>query len=380
MTHSILAPSFAPVWVHCTAAPLLAMQCPEQESQDAAEGNAAHWVAAQILDAYRNGNDIPQLLGAVDPAGTLVDDDIFDSACVYAEDVMFHCNRLGQRDHLFIEQHVHADAIHREAHGTLDAAWVGPNMIVLWDFKHGHREIDHVWNWQLLTYLSGMLTLLQINGLDDQNLRIQFRIAQPRCYTSTGPIRTFEFTASDARAYLNRLRNSAEEALSDRATLTPGGHCKFCPAVHVCSAPRRVEMFGADFAGQPVPDAITANGLSFELSILKWMIPILEKRLEALETEALARQKQGEFIPGFTVDQKLGQRKFLSNPIDYGKLLGVDLTQSDKPVTGAEAERRMKAAGLDPETLLAGMVERPQLGPKLVPAKDSRAIRVFTQE
>lgn len=378
MTHSILAASFAPVWARCSAAPLMAMQAPAQETQDTREGTCSHWVAATVLRSYQTQDTLlncRMLVGSFDPDNTIVTEEIAEGAQVLVDDVLQFCNANGGLSSLWVEEKVAATSIHSECFGTMDGAWIGQTRIVVWDYKFGHREVSPIWNEQLLVYMAGIMDATRAH---DQNLTVEFRIVQPRCYTGDGPVRSFQFPATDARAHINKLRMAAEEALSERATTTPGPHCKDCPAVHRCPAVRQLVGYAADYQHSPVPDTLTPEGMSFELAMLRDLLPVLTRRLEAIETEALQR---AEFIPGFTVDRgKLGQRKFnvpFEQATEYGKLIGVDFTQSDKLVTPSEAERRLKAAGLTPD-LLDGMTVRPELGPRLVPAKDSRAVRVFS--
>ena len=383
MSHSVIAPSFAPVWAQCPAAVMMALQHPEEESQDTRDGTAAHWVASTTLELLKAGEkvDAATFAGAKDPDETFITDEIVESAEVYVRDVYDTAVRHGGLLQLEIETSTRADRINPAVFGTGDARLYLPGSarFIQWDYKHGHKEVNPVWNEQLLCYTAGAFDEYKLDGLQDQKLQVEFRIAQPRCCTTTGPIQTFAFTASDARPHFNRLRTKADEALSETPTFNPGPQCKYCPARAHCSASRQAVLFGADYLGTPIVEDISMAGLSFELSLLRWMKPILESRLEALEVEALARIQQGEFLPGFAADRKLGHRKFVGvakDVIDYGKVLGVDLSQSHKAVPPAEAERRLKDAGL-PLDCLESLVDRPVTGVKLVPADQSQIVKVF---
>lgn len=385
MAHSILPPSGASVWAHCSGQPLMALMHPEPSSQDSRDGDAAHWVAATVLQSFRDqhgslklGSD---LIGTQDPAGTLITQEIYDSAKVYVDDVLDHCNRHGGMDRLMVEHRVMIPRVHAENWGTFDCGWYAPGRLIIWDFKHGHEWIDPIWNWQLTDYLAGLLDELGVNGLADQQLQVEFRIVQPRCFITDGPVQTFVFTASDARAPINKLRSQAEAAMSGDAELVAGAHCRHCAARHVCPTLRKETMFALDYVGKPVPDVLTAEGLSFELSLIRRLRKVMEAKEEALETEATIRALNGEFIPGFTLDRRLGKRKFrgaAESVIEYGKMFGVDLSRSRDVVTPSEAERLFGANGLDPKMLEAHL-DRPVTGTKLVAAEDSQAIRVFAR-
>ena len=59
-SHEFLAMSFAPVWGHCSGAPQMAAMYPQnEETEDAREGTATHWIAEQALAADRAGKPWP---------------------------------------------------------------------------------------------------------------------------------------------------------------------------------------------------------------------------------------------------------------------------------------------------------------------------------
>jgi hypothetical protein len=359
---------------------MMVVQTPEEDSPESRDGTAAHWVAAVMLRGQGAGNG---LIGQRDPDGTLITKDILQSAEVFVNDVQSTLAKYGRRDALLIEHPVRAARIHQEVWGTLDAAWFDGSRLIVWDFKHGHAEVSPVWNEQLLCYLAGVLDYWKIDGLQDQQITVELRIVQPRCYSTSGPVRGFQFKASDARSRFNILSAAASAAWLEGAQTMPGPHCKYCPARATCPAQRNVAMFGADYAHFAIPEKLTADGLSFELQVLDWLLPQLKGRQDALVAEASVRIGGGEFIPGYVMQGGKGQRRFNmldTELLEYGKALGVDLSQSDKPVTPSEAERRCKAAGHDPAVLLAGLIDTPSTAPKLKSAADSEAVRVFSYQ
>jgi len=378
-SHAMLAPSLAPVWARCAAAPMLALQAPEDESQEARDGTAAHWVAASILRG--RGSLTETFVGRSDPDGTIITQEIYDSAEVFVQEVSSTLSATGQWDRLHIEHPIRATRIHQEVWGTLDAGWYDGTRLIIWDFKHGHAEVSPVWNEQLLCYAAGLMDYYNIDGLQDQKVTVELRIVQPRCYSAAGPVRGFQFVASDMRPRVNQLSAAAHAAWSGEGKTAPGPHCRYCPARGLCPAQKQVSMFGADYVHQAIPEPLTLEALSFELQVLDWLLPQLDARRDALAVDAMARINRGEFLPGYVLEPGQGRRRFSladADVIDFGKALGVDLSQATKPVTVAEAERRIKNAGFDPGSMLSSVVETPATERKLKPASSSEAVRVFS--
>jgi len=385
MDHSFISPSSSFQWVECPGAPTLQQQFPEDEDTQAArDGRAAHWLAEQALTTHwESDEDYPTIPDAKqDDAGTSIDQSMRDAAAMYVNDIAYAVRNSPENYSLEVEWRL--DAIRRindTCFGTLDACMITASKLILWDFKYGYAEVSPVWNWQMLCYLAGVLEALDINGHQDQTLQVEFRIVQPRCFTGAGPIRSFAFTASDARARFNQLRSSAERALSGDPTVIPGSHCKNCSARHGCPGLRKETYFAADYVTEAIPERLSAEGLAFELALLNRCFKAMKSRKEAIETEAASRIGSGEFIPGYVTEAAVGNRKWkksLEEVLGYGAMLGVNLLEDPAPVTPAEAARRLKPKGVTQE-MLDSFVERPSLPPKLKPSKESHAPLIFNK-
>ncbi len=380
-----LPPSHANVWGRCAGAPTLWQHVPKTESQDAKDGTAAHWVAATILRAYKQvGAGIPlgaDFVGKADPKGTVIQQWMYDAAMVYVMDVLDFCGQHGCLQDLHIEESMISSGISQAVKGPADCWVYVKGMIVIWDFKSGHRYVDPTWAYQFVCYLDAIIQLHKIDGHLDQRLNVEFRVVMPRCHTTSDPVVSFAFKASDARAHIMSLRNQAQLALGPDPQLFAGKHCLDCRSPHICPLARKVDLIAVDYMETAIPDKLTAEGISFELNLLRWLEKISDARMDALEAEAAARIARGEFIPGFLLESGLGKRRFVQDAtliIDNTKMLwGVDLSETAKPCTPSEAERRFKAAGYPIEAIPT--TDRPSLPPKLVAADDSKAKLLFNR-
>lgn len=371
--HEFFAASFAPVWGHCSAAASMAVMFPGEDNDDTRAGTASHWCGSETL---LNRNP-----GTLAPNGVVVTNEIRDGACMWVDDV-----RAAQRKYkdagvqtLFVERKVMATSIHKMCGGTVDSALfvsTPPNKrrIIVWDYKFGHREVDVEWNEQLAVYVLGLLEMLKQNGMNEQYIDVELRIVQPRCYTSQGPIRTWEGKASDLRALWNQLHMRAADSLTPNPVATSGSHCLDCPARHACGAARKSAMAAMDYSHRGMVEPLTAEAISFELDALERAAEAIKTRMTGLEAQAVQMLRQGKLIPGYGVKDTVGHLSWRSTmqpeSIDaLGAMFGVSLRKDAPFITPTQA----LAKGID-EAVINAYAERPNRGVKLY-KQDSAMIR-----
>lgn len=193
MPHSIIVPSSAGIWGPpdgCRGWPLMNQLFPELEDRvESAEGTASHDVGESLIGFAARGltPKAEEYVGGQAKNGVVIDQDMYDGARLYADDV----RAVMSRSSCFVpvvEQRVHAPRIHSEAWGTPDC-WLFDErngVLYLWDYKFGHLIVEAFENWQLLVYLCGILDQLDIDGYQDQRIRVEFRIVQPRAFHPKG--------------------------------------------------------------------------------------------------------------------------------------------------------------------------------------------------
>jgi len=380
---SFLQPSSADIWVHCGANPLYASMYPEPETEDTKEGEASHWVVATVLTSYITGDGLvlaSDLTGEEAPNGVIITQEMIENAQVCIDDVLDVCQEFGLLAELHIEDVLTVHSIHSQLEGRPDI-WVfdkNRSVLYVWDYKYGHKSIPAD-SYQNKCYVKGALEII---NLPDDHVKVDMRVIQPRSYNDEGPIKSYTCKASDLRADFNKLEIKAHEACSSSPNTTSGNHCQYCPGRHACKSAGLSAMSALDYTLQAVPQVLSGEGLSFELTILKRGLKAMEHRLKGLETDALSRVTKGELVPGYGTKEGKGIRKFagkVEDVIEYGDLVGIDLRAPLKTISPFELEKRVKKTAFDMK-LLDGFIQQDSTGIKLVVKDESDVIKAFTRK
>jgi len=372
--HSILAPSSAGRWVACPGSVRLEAMFPEDtESEAAREGIAAHWALAELL----HGRAVAE--GQITPDNFVLTAEQVQGAELHVDYLRrIIARHPGEPVQMFVEHRVDCHRVHGDCWGTLDTALWFPGIMKLYlpDFKFGHGWVEVFENWQLLTYLAGMLQTLQINGRDDQAVSVELGIVQPRSYHPDGAIRTWELMASDARPYINKLSMAADDALGPDPQLRVNPECDNCNARHACPALQANGLRGIDYSRKAVPFNLPPHALGLELAKVRDALAALKARETGLAGQAEALLTRGERVPFWTMERgqsRLAWNKPAAEVLALGQLLGVDLQKPVEPITPTQA----KDKGLD-AAILAAYADRPAGALKLVKQDDASARRIFS--
>lgn len=388
--HAILAPSSAPVWGRCSGNIPASLGKLDPETEAKLNGQAAHWVAEQCLMVWRDVNGgtakCADWLDKVAPNGVVVDEIMVDGAQVFVDDVLAVCQEHGGLRNLLIEQRVQSTAIHPESSwGTLDTALYLPlkRLLFIWDYKHGYRETRARDNLQLVDYMQGLKELYNIDGQTDQHIRFSARIVQPNCYKAIGAVDVWDGTLSDIRGHVNQLHIKAHEALT-APTMSPGLHCRDCPAVGRCSAARRSLHSWGDFANSPYEiDTMNGQELAVERRILSEGLKAGKARLEAIEDELVHRIRKGERDTGLALHTEPGRLKFTvpdAQAIVFAQGLGIDIAKT-VAITPTQAIKKAPREIRDAfASALKSITERPNGNLTLIDAEDSIGQRAFKRK
>lgn len=353
--HAPLSPSAMVTTVPCPGSVSLQAQVPDVETNETREGDAVHWMGQDMLEAARAGQlKISSLdwVGVEAPNGVVITSEMFEAAYVYYTGVMEVAGK-GYMKQLRIEEPVKCDVIHEQCWGTPDAQlWIPDQLTVHnWDLKYGHRSVAAENNYQLVSYDVGLLS--EVTGGDplgsSVSIKVINHIIQPRDYTGAGTHKIWETSNQDLRALVNVMQHSCSQAMSPSSPLSVGEHCYYCKARHICPANQAVANFMVDFAHTAVPHPLSEQSLGVELSIAEKALNLLQTRVVALKAEAETRITSGHRVPGWNLEPTQGRNKW-HNPsmiIGVGDMFGVDLSMRDTPCTPAEANRRLKDAGVD---------------------------------
>ncbi len=385
MSHSIIPPSSAHIWGAtngCTGWVQMSRQYPELESSvESDEGTAAHEIGADLITSYTTGGSLTfkQFESRQADNGVVFNEGMFDAADVYAtdvRDVMIKTGVFGG-ENFGTEHHIHAKGIHELSEGTLDQFIFNAKNkhLYIWDFKYGHGVVEVFENWQLINYVKGLLEQIGVNGSEDQQFTVHFRIVQPRAFHSDGMIREWVVKASDLRSYFNILEMNAEIALGEDAKCVSGPHCKHCSARHVCKAALECGINLYEVVSQPTPQELSNQALSVQLSIIKRA----KKQIELLETgfeeQVKSIIKSGEIVPGWVIKQGYGREKWdkpIAEVVAMGEMFEKDLKKPIEAITPVQARK----LGIDDSIIKAYSV-KPLSGLKVTFDDGSKTKQLF---
>jgi hypothetical protein len=386
MKPSSLIASDANTWANCTGSVQLCAMHPRIESPDGMsesrrEGLAIHAVAKKMLLSYKDQNTgvvlKSDVVGTISAEGVLITDELFEYANEYVSEVLSVCN--GSVSKMQIEQHVDLSWIYPDMYGYIDASLMCEKTATLyvWEGKFGHRHIPAFEDYQLLSYVCGLLEKMGVNGVHDRHLTVSMRVFQPRSFHGTGPLDEWRVMASDLRALFNILKDRAHEAKSEKAFCKTGPWCGGCSGRYACQTLQQSAYTVVDYIGDIEGVSLSGNDLSLELRILKRASELIKARLGGLEEQALAELRGGAVLPGWVAEAGYGRRRWKKDtPTDevimMGDLLGQDLRKPVELDTPAQAIKK----GID-ESVITLYSETPMTGFKLVADSGTKARNVF---
>lgn len=370
--HSKLPPSSAARRVACPGSRGLEERYPEdKESPHAREGEAAHWVASEMLRlrSIPPGNA---------PNGEPITEEMYEGAELYFSSIMSVINNYGDLDLLkllHIEERVDISRIHPDCWGTPDCWLFASNELHIWDYKYGHGFVDVFENWQLIEYCAGILEKLGVNEHQDQRIWVNFYIVQPRNYHRDGPVRVWGIKASDLRGYFNILEAKELEASQPIASCNPNPECAYCLGRHACEALQRSALSTADVTLLNTPWELSPASLGNELRYLRRAAELLDARITGLEEQTTSLIRRGERVPFFKLEQTVGRDRWkvdAQEVITLGEMLGHDLAKKPEAITPKQAIK----LGV-PEAVINSYIEKPHGSLKLVLDEENNARKIF---
>lgn len=372
--HSILPPSGAKAWKLCGLWPTMNRLYPQDDTPETLEGNAAHWVAWELLAGRTVSEGTPA------PNGAIVTDEMIEGGELLVDTIATRMP-LAEFDQLHVEEPVSIARIHPECWGTPDVWAFARRSAVLEvaDYKFGHRFVDEYENDQGVAYTAGIIDRLaevlgQGPGLLDQAVLVNFTVIQPRCYYKGAPVRTWSVKASDLRAHINTLSNAAHVAMAENPPAVTNSECQDCPGRHACPALQQAAYRDAEIATRSGPAQLPPAAASLELRMLERSLERLQARVDGLREAVAMYGRQGHATPFHALQQSYGRQQWTvptEQVLAMGQLFGVDLA---KP--GVKTPTQAKKAGVD-EAVIKAYSITPMGSVKLTPANPADARRVF---
>jgi hypothetical protein len=367
-SHALLPPSSAHIWGApggCPGWPSMAPAFPTIEGDEAREGTAAHELANLMI----TGRELPAIAGN----GVEITDEIRESAATFARDVMDH-EAFGPSWELYTERRVACHQIHpMHVWGTCDAFGIHRDAmrIVVWDYKHGHREVNARNNWQLFAYVLGVLSWL---GWSPDAVGVQFRIVQPRAYRRMGPVDVWEVTPGAISGAAAALHEAAMHALGPNARTHSGAHCRDCTARHACPAALQAGAALYEATAEALPIDVTPDQLAARYELTTRAVKHLTSLQKAYDAQLTALIESGRPVGLYTLMPGVGNESWDipdEVAIATAAAFGVEIGRT-KPLTPNQA----RAAGV-PAATIAALASRKQTALKLVKIDQTKAMEVF---
>lgn len=346
---------------------------PQDDTPESLEGNAAHWLFAEMLA----GREV--LEGATATNGVIVTDEMLEGAELFVDTVRQRMPR--DRFNVRVEELIACHFVHQQCWGTPDVwGYDGVNKVLeVIDYKYGHRFVDEYENDQGVTYISGCIDeIAAIVGMQpailDQKLTVNFTIVQPRCFYKGSPVRTWSVKGSDLRAQVNKLKRAADLALSPNPVAVTNSECRDCSGRHACPALQKAAYADAEFSAMSTPVELSPQASSLELKMLERALERLQARVEGLRESVTAYVRQGYSVPWHRAEQSFGRQQWAmpaEQVIAMGELMGANLS---KP--GVKTPKQAIKLGID-EGVISAYTVTPLGSMKLVPDNPADARRVF---
>ena len=375
--HARCPPSSASRTVACPGSLYAASLYPDEDSEAAQEGTAAHWALAE---------DAP--LGATAPNGIIVDDDMVSAAELFdsvIDQIKGNPKYVTLND--LVETLVSAPSVHAESWGRLDRAIIqqhvesGQIKISLPDFKYGHQFVSPVKNWQLINYAAG---LIDSYGwlLDDDSLFV-FYIVQPRNFDPQGPVRKWVSSVREVRELTRHLNAATHEAMAvfdapESGRLVVSAECCYCPARHACPALQRAAEDAIELSVTGYPRDLSVDQAARELTRLRRAARDLTARVTGLEAQIEAALRSGASVPSWELRRTFGRDTWTVDAdtlAGIGALYAVDLFAPAKPITPNQAIK----AGI-PAEVVNSIKTSPPGALKLVPVDMRRTRQLLANE
>lgn len=314
----------------------------ETSSVYAEEGTRAHTLLSECLLAGCEAWEKPELADDVD--------------MILHVDSALHAFRGLGKGETFVEQRVYPVFGREDIFGTVDFAHISDDHVLsVIDFKYGKGvAVSPFENEQLRFYALGLLRL------KPRVSHIAIGIHQPR---NGGPhIKWGDYlTADELLAWGETLAEAVAQAELPTAPLSPGDHCRWCPAKVMCPAQSALLFDG--FVSSAPPAQLSDEEIGARLQQVK----VLRDYANQLEELVFQRLRDGRSIPGWKLVRKKVARQWKE---------GADKILVDRLGDNAYSRSLLSPAAAEKvqgcKALVAEWAYMPETGLTLAPASDSR--------
>jgi len=375
--HSKIGASSSERWMKCPGSVRLSEGMPNKSSVFAAEGTAAHEVAALCLKTKVDPIYLFRKFITVEEHSDADSTNVIEVTLEMVGAVREYIKAIradaeGHKE-VITEVEIGFDlgSYYPGLFGTSDCIQWFPEISTLkvYDFKYGAGiAVSPIRNTQLMYYALGALDHFKFPAEE-----IELVIVQPRCADTNGDVvRRWGLSSLELLDFAADLVDAAKRTQEVNAPLVDGEHCRFCPASGVCPkiTKRAQEVAKIDFAA---PANYDPQKLA---DTLQWL-PVLEGWIKNVRSFAYSEAESGKDIPGWKLVEKAARRKF-KDGIDeeLAVALGVELVDiQEKPKLKGLMDIEKLAPGKNAKErakVLEPFVTKESTGLSLVPDTDNR--------
>ncbi|MDR2647671.1 MAG: DUF2800 domain-containing protein [Oscillospiraceae bacterium] len=364
--HAKLSASASHRWLHCTAAPTLEAQFPQNDTKYTKEGTLAHTLAEEYVRKLR-GETIECPCEVDDPV-------MHECASKYAAYVMSVLASKSSDAALFLEEKLTFGEFVPHGFGTADCLVIADDLCEVIDFKYGaHVQVSPEDNPQMKIYALGVYAEFgQIYNIE----RFKLTIFQPRMNDEA---QSWNISVADLLAWGEWMKPIARAAYDG-----PGRYCVDTDVCRFCKANGRCQGQYDHYKGLfDMADQIDPQTMSPELRA-----EILNKAnglktwLNKVENGVSASLMLGETIPGWKIVEGRADRKITDAKKAIDVLTKAGFTESDiceTNIVGITALEKLVGKKKLPE-ILGDLLVKPTGKPTLVQESDKRsALQLSTQ-
>ena len=357
--HALLSASSAHRWLHCPPSARLSESYEDKGSDYAAEGTDAHSLCEYKLKTALG-------MQADDPTEHLSFfnqemDDCASGYAAYVLELVEAAKEACPDPVVLIEQRVDFSRWVEEGFGTADCIIIADGTLQIVDYKHGLGVlVSAEENPQLLCYGLGALQLFD-DIYDIDTVRVV--IYQPR----RDNLSSYELSKEDLLRWADDvLKPAADLAFAGNGNFLCGEWCGFCKAKNACRAraEANMELARYDFKLPPLlTDEDVEDILSKVDDLVAWASDIKEY--------ALQQAISGKFWTGWKLVEGRSNRRYVNDAAVAAAVTEAGFDPYEQKILGVTAMQKMLGKARF-EEILAGLIEKPQGKPTLVPESDKR--------
>lgn len=369
--HAILSASGSKRWLTCTPSAQLEQEFPEQTSEFAKEGTAAHELSELYLMKYTeqiNKTTFTRRYNKFKKENEFYSQEMDDYVQSYVDLVIERINAavaLSQDAVILLEQRLDFSEWVPHGFGTGDVVLIADGILEVIDLKYGKGvPVSAVENTQMRLYALGAIN--QFNMLYDIET-VQMTIVQPRLDS----VSTDEIEADKLLAWADEeVKPKADMAMAGAGEYIAGEHCRFCRARFTCRAraDENMKLAKYDFKEPPLLSRGEIAQILLEAEELqRWAKDIQSYALEQAENH-------GVKFDGWKLVEGRSNRKYTDEEEVASTLITSGYKEDDiykKSLLGISAMEKALGKKKFGE-LLQELVIKPAGKPTLVPDSDKR--------